>query len=871
MPVTREEADRVWKLFSATPLWSQWPDFRLELPNRLQGRFVPAGQPIFNPGDPADFLYLIEDGLVEQTFGSNGYAWFRRELSKGEYFGQQSLFTERHHTRAVAQTNVSLYMLTAADLRMAMEKNPELRDALLHETRAGRLRSIPLLECMSDTEIRWLSMLVVEEQYVPNASLPLYEKRGLRIIDWGQIAVTGPAAFAPSGWRLTAGNFFLSPEVRFGLNCVAETATVTLKSNLFYLEEEHFYRLLRAFPEMGDQIHRPLDIEAILAGVPQIASSPGMTEDRLRYLAQFCAWAYVPDKQNISTQGAVGYSFVIIRRGAALVSAVDNEGRLRPRNLLKAHSAFGMTSLLQSKHRDATVRAVAAPTAGGRMGIEGAELIILDRRDLRHAFAEKPELWDNRIWLYDQSEQVKEERLIYEWQQEGEVVAWRGRGHWLWLAIPVAALFAGLIAVLFLVGLAAPIAGTLIETVLLLLTGLVFLPSGLYLSVNYFNDYYVITNRRVTRREREVFFFEGRTDAPLEMVQDVTVGTNLTGRIFNFGNVTIRTAAKVGAIVFAHVPDPDGVRDMILLERAEAAAASRGQNREVLRRGLMSSLRLVLSVPDLDQLRALGENVPRPVPQTWRSRLRHFLWPDRPAALAALPGSRRGRPAWFRRLFQPLPERWRLILLGPPPPPVRPLAGQIVWHKHWVNLMQRAGWPFLAVLALLVVMLGIMLAPPDALAVVGFGRLSLLLALLVPLLPAAAWLWWEVTDYWNDIYVVTDDRIIDIEKRPLSLSAQRRESPLDRVQTVNAEQKGLWANLLSYGNVVIHTAAADTGFTFEMVGAPRLVQKVIFQKLDAYRRRQEERTLVERQRALIEGIEVYHELREDQNRPRRPV
>ncbi len=68
---------------------------------------------------------------------------------------------------------------------------------------------------------------------------------------------------------------------------------------------------------------------------------------------------------------------------------------------------------------------------------------------------------------------------------------------------------------------------------------------------------------------------------------------------------------------------------------------------------------------------------------------------------------------------------------------------------------------------------------------------------------------------------------------------------------------------------MIRTAAADAGFTFHMVGAPKQVQRVIFQKLDYYRRRQDERATEERQRALIEGLEVYHELREERDGRRR--
>ena len=69
-------------------------------------------------------------------------------------------------------------------------------------------------------------------------------------------------------------------------------------------------------------------------------------------------------------------------------------------------------------------------------------------------------------------------------------------------------------------------------------------------------------------------------------------------------------------------------------------------------------------------------------------------------------------------------------------------------------------------------------------------------------------------DYHNDIYVLTDEKIVDIERKPLALSKVTEEFYLDRVQNVKAKQRGIWANVLDYGDVTIQTAAADRGVTF---------------------------------------------------------
>jgi hypothetical protein len=43
-----------------------------------------------------------------------------------------------------------------------------------------------------------------------------------------------------------------------------------------------------------------------------------------------------------------------------------------------------------------------------------------------------------------------------------------------------------------------------------------------------------------------------------------------------------------------------------------------------------------------------------------------------------------------------------------------------------------------------------------------------------------------------------------------------------------------------------------------------MVQAVIFQRLAVLRRKQREREMAERQREIVEGLEVYHQLREEQ-------
>lgn len=182
----------------------------------------------------------------------------------------------------------------------------------------------------------------------------------------------------------------------------------------------------------------------------------------------------------------------------------------------------------------------------------------------------------------------------------------------------------------------------------------------------------------------------------------------------------------------------------------------------------------------------------------------------------------------------------------------------IVWRKHWLDAVRRGALPLAAVLFLLVGAL-ILLLQPVSMPIL--NDTTVILIWLVLLGGALFWLWWAYTDYRNDVYIVTDDRIIDIEMKPLGLNAKRREGGLERVQNVSLQQTGVWAKLFGYGHVVITTAALDEGFTFFMVPHPQSVQAQVFEKVNLFRARKDRLDAARRQQELIEALSVYHQLR----------
>ncbi len=81
--------------------------------------------------------------------------------------------------------------------------------------------------------------------------------------------------------------------------------------------------------------------------------------------------------------------------------------------------------------------------------------------------------------------------------------------------------------------------------------------------------------------------------------------------------------------------------------------------------------------------------------------------------------------------------------------------------------------------------------------------LIVVLAALLSLLAIVAWIVWLVVDWGNDYYIVTNQRVVWLEK-VVGIYDSRQESPLSMVLSVGVEQTAVGRGL-DFGNVVIRT------------------------------------------------------------------
>jgi len=409
------------------------------------------------------------------------------------------------------------------------------------------------------------------------------------------------------------------------------------------------------------------------------------------------------------------------------------------------------------------------------------------------------------------------EDLRFPGQLHGESVYLLEGRHWFvllqWIWAPVAFTLLMSLGGYILTRLAALVGYPLSTGATAVVWVLFLLPGSSWAAwrfLDWSNDRYIVTDCRVIHIDEIPLIRRRRDEAPLEMIQDVTVlMRGLWENLLHYGNVVNQTAGTLGTVRFIGIQKPRNVQALIHAlvgnaRRMEAAPPHEDSHREI-REILGFPLQEGLLSPEAEGLH--GENE------------RHHR--------------------------QQLSVAWRQLFLADP----QFGENQVVWRKHWWALVRSLVRPVLV----LVVTAALWLASAVLLQCSPWIDACFGLALAGALIVAA----WHALDWRNDLYVITDVRVVDIEKVPL-MAEERREARLDRIQDVRYDQPNLIARILGFGHVWLETAGEIGRFTFDYVPHPQEVQSEAFRRLDNYRQRGEERQRQASEEAFLDLLARYH-------------
>lgn len=295
---------------------------------------------------------------------------------------------------------------------------------------------------------------------------------------------------------------------------------------------------------------------------------------------------------------------------------------------------------------------------------------------------------------------------------------------------------------------------------------------GIWAYIDWENDYYVVTDKRVVYVEKIILLHDSIQEAPLETIQTVRLSSgNAIQRFLGYGDVQVDTYG--GKIIMKQVRDPGSI-ETALNEYWDRTKTTVRQ---------MDSDRIKKEVRQ-----RLGLDAP-PKPSA----------PPPPAAAA--------KPERAKSLLENFLE-------------VRVVEGDVItYRKHWFILLVKI-WPVgLAILANLILIV-----------VHLFGVFSflttpeLLISLVAIIVLGSPYYVYQYFDWRDDQYQITSREIIDYDKKPL-LAARKRVAPLDHILSISHDRKGILSLFLNFGTVNIN--AGNESLTFDDVYNPASVQSEI--------------------------------------------
>ncbi|HUE99326.1 MAG TPA: cyclic nucleotide-binding domain-containing protein [Anaerolineales bacterium] len=552
-----------------------------------------------------------------------------------------------------------------------------------------------------------------------------------------------------------------------------------------------------------------IEFLARIAFLKRIHLFHDLTDGELASIAEKLQEAPYAAGSVIFEQGKRPESFYLIYEGGVRITRKQDRKEIQLARLVK-DDYFGEMGLIGKRLRSGTA-----------IALTDVSLFVMSREDFEKFYKGIPQLRLN-FDLAIKSRQLAR-KLQFTWLRPDEVIYFLARKH------PVV-LYQRLIWPLF--GLFVPIFlfyawFAIAKSTIVLVAGFVSLIAIalwiLWYVIDWENDYYIVTNKRVVWLEKVIGIYESRQESPLNTILSVAVETTQLGRILDYGDVIVRT--WVGRIPFNDVRHPEQAQDMIEEYWQRTKEQAVGMEKEAMRDAIR---------------RRLGIPVPlKPKPD-----------PVIPVEKPPQPQPRKG----LLRLLR---------MLGAGTLMLRYEAGDSVFYrKHWFVLIQQAWMSLAGIIAAIILffwrLIRLAQSPEEAFIQIVNGALVVdvySLAVLIALVPLLGWLIYEVMDWSNDQFQVTPEQIVDLDRKPFGTQT-RNAAQLENILGTEYQRIGILGEIFNYGTVYI--TVGGSRLAFEDVIDPASVQSDIDRRREARKSNQDAAKIAAERERMAEWLATYH-------------
>ena len=802
------------------------------LANTVYWQYESPRSTLYRQDTPINAIYVLVRGEIHHsrvdTHNGRRVQCLQRTVESGALLGlYEFLFDEEYRTNARTIGTCELIRLDVQAFSRLMYHFPQIRQKLIPQQTMARLHTFPFVANMAMSPALYpiaLSILAeVIESHRYDPGQPVYEQGDhndrIYLIDNGQVQLEsgeGETHLLGNGAIFGAASG-QGGSVASGSSdrAMAHTATAQTYTTLYALPHHVFVSVSGLNPDSESKNEIRIR-EETLRNLDIFGALPKGTQ---RLIAGYVSHIYFPYVHRLVQQEEEADSLWVLLSGSASIRALDKQGRQMFAANTQGPTYFAEEALLGQLSQESTVEAQPAST-WLRFHWRDLEAVAQQSRSNLRAQLRIQTLKEIRPNKSDGPPK-------YEWLQPGEQVIVFSRRHWVaFLSKMLPAILAFVILfIVFVVADLIPGPQQLLRVLIVILLAGVGLAIG-WGTVDYFNDWIVITTRRVVHQEKVLFVNEWRKEAPLEQIENVNFESTWLGNFLNYGTMTIATAASVGRISFDYTRHFSDLRSTIMAQREQRRRHTAAESKITINHMLEARLGMAIALP---------------------SRVYHGEAAARPLT------------GWRKRVAKSLNRRLR-----------KEQGNRILWRKHWLVLIPRLWWPILVFFVVIPLVLLLLLSAVLGLAPTeSFGLLNVLAvaggtATLIALVRAI----WVIADWRNDTYEISDDEIAHVNRVPLGISENRMSAGLGRIQNVSMSIPSPIHWLFNFGNVTCQTAAEVGAFVFFAVPDPRAVTQEIQLRMERYRRRNEIENARKRSQELPDWFEMYNRIEQEESTSR---
>jgi uncharacterized membrane protein YdbT with pleckstrin-like domain len=145
-------------------------------------------------------------------------------------------------------------------------------------------------------------------------------------------------------------------------------------------------------------------------------------------------------------------------------------------------------------------------------------------------------------------------------------------------------------------------------------------------------------------------------------------------------------------------------------------------------------------------------------------------------------------------------------------------------HRHWFNVLIQFFIVIVATIGIFGSWILLIFAYPQLLEKIGAQTISFIETTGLIFAWFYGFLIW--IDYYFDVWIITDERIVNIEQKGLFLR-QASDLEFSKIQDVTTDVAGLIPTILNYGDVYVQTAGEAERFKFRQVPDPYALKSLI--------------------------------------------